>query len=86
MAIKEPKLTYKGIIYSYTVVNGKVRNQIVGGDIKVLLESEEIEGFEDIPQEDIDAINEMIVAEFQESDIPWDQVSEEDTFNQIGSS
>ena len=83
MATKEPKLTYKGIIYSYTVVNGKVRNQVVGGDIRVLLESEEIEGFEDIPQEDVDAINEMIVAEFQESDIPWDEISEEDTFNHI---
>lgn len=83
MATKEPKLTYKGIIYSYTVVNGKVHNHIIGGDIKTLLESEEIEGFDDIPQEDIDAINEMIVTEFQESDIPWDKSSEEDAFKQI---
>jgi len=81
--MKKPKLTYKGIIYSYTVVNGKVKNQVVGGDIRALLESEEITGFEDVSQEDIDAINEMIVAEFQESDIPWDNISEEDALKQI---
>ena len=80
---KEPTLTYKGIIYSYTVVNGQVHNHIIGGDIKTLLESEEIEGFEDIPQEDIEAINEMIVAEFQESDIPWAEISEQDAFKEI---
>jgi len=80
---KEPTLTYKGIIYSYTVIDGKVHNRIIGGDIKALLESEKIEGFEDISQEDIDAINEMIVAEFEESDIPWSETSEEDSFKEI---
>lgn len=83
MATKEPRLTYKGITYSYMVVNGKVRNRVVGGDIRALLESEEIEGFKDISQEDIDAINGMIIAEFQESDIPWDEIPEEDTFDHI---
>ncbi|HID93228.1 MAG TPA: hypothetical protein EYP60_03930 [bacterium (Candidatus Stahlbacteria)] len=79
----KPKLTYKGIIYSYTVTDGKVCNRVVGGDVKTLLESEEIKGFEDIPQEDIDAINEMIISEFQESDIPWEDILKEDTSDNI---
>lgn len=83
MTTKEPRLTYKGITYSYTVVNGKVCNRVVGGDVRALLKSEKIEGFEDISQEDIDAINEMIIVEFQESDIPWDEIPEEDTFDHI---
>ena len=72
-----PKLTYKGITYSYCIdEQGQVQNYVIGGDIREILKEQD-KLFSGVPQEEMDMINELIESEIDWDSIPWDEISEE---------
>lgn len=78
MQQKTPKLTYKGIIYSYLIdEQGQVHNYVLGGDIRTILKEQD-KFFKNVPQEELDMINALIESEIDWDDIPWDEIPEED--------
>ena len=74
----QPKLTFKGVTYTYDIQDGKVVNRALSRDLKSLIETE-LMGYGGIDEKEMAAINEMILKELETSDIPWDEI-EQDSF------